>query len=197
MGDGERSKMYKETQSSIIKILDKGLSIDKNIYMNQLVLIKNDITAKDENVRKAALDMLDFLLSLNVEDIQTEVIKILHDGTVNKFIQNCVLNSIKKKIICTISDDKFNFTEILTPWKNQNVNKLTNIIEDICLNDLPKNKCKHFFINNVIPTMMSINTNNDIRNTLTDMAFMLSTIVPISDLSSEELNIFLKEVNMK
>lgn len=43
--------------------------------------------------------------------------------------------------------------------------------------------------------MMAINTNNQIRDALIDIAFMMSTILPISDLSAEELETFLKNVN--
>lgn len=43
--------------------------------------------------------------------------------------------------------------------------------------------------------MMAINTDNQIRDALIDIAFMMSTILPISDLTVDELESFLKNVN--
>lgn len=124
MSGTEKCRMYKETQSSIKKLLEKGLNLDKNIYMNQIVLIKKDVTSNDEDVRKTALDMLNYLLRLNIEEIEVELIKILQDNTANIFIQNCILKSIKQKVVDTISENKYNFSNILSPWKNQNTNKV-------------------------------------------------------------------------
>lgn len=126
MSGNEKCRMYKETQSSIKKLLEKGLKLDRNIYMNQIVLIKKDVTSNDENVRKTALEMLNFLLRLNIEQIEVELIKVLHDNAVNKFIQNCILKSIKQKVVDTISENKYNFTNILSAWKDQNTTKVGN-----------------------------------------------------------------------
>ncbi|KAJ8959873.1 hypothetical protein NQ318_011608, partial [Aromia moschata] len=197
MSDMEKCKIYKEIQSSVKSLLDKGTSVDRNVYESQLISLKTDLAAKNENVRKAALEFLNFLLTLYVGDIQSHILKVLLDSSVNRLVQNCVLKSIKKNVIDAILEDKFDFTEMLLPWKNQNVNKLTNIIEEVCLNDLSREKCKEFFIGKVITAMMDLSTDNEIRNILTDMAFMLSTIVPISDLSPVELEMFLKDVNTK
>ncbi|XP_018560984.1 telomere-associated protein RIF1 [Anoplophora glabripennis] len=195
MSGNEKCRMYKETQCSIKKLLEKGLKLDRNIYMNQIVLIKKDVTSNDENVRKTAIEMLNFLLCLNNEEIQVELIKIFHEDTVNKFIHNCILKSIKQKVVDCISEKKYNFTNILSSWRNQNTNKLINIIEDVCVNIVPKDRCKIFFINTVIPAMMAINTNNEIRDALIDIAFMMSTVLSIGELSSEERELFLRHVN--
>lgn len=127
MSANEKCRMYRDTQCSINKLLEKGHKLDRNIYMNQIVLIKKDVSSNDENVRKTALEMLNFMLRLNIEEIEVELIKILHDNTVNKSIQNCILKSIKQKVVDSISE-KYNFTSVLSPWKNQNTNKVRKII---------------------------------------------------------------------
>ncbi|KAG5866396.1 hypothetical protein JTB14_025987 [Gonioctena quinquepunctata] len=177
MSSKDRQKMYKETQSSIIRMMEK------------------DVASSDEAVKRAALNMLEFLLNTKSEHVQTEIIKRLNDNTENKIIQSLFEDSVKKRLSDSIRK-KEKIVEILSPWQNQNITLLTNIVEDICLN-LPRDKCKYFFVNEVIHAMMSTNTDENVRNILIDIAFTLTTIVPISELTSQELSSFLEVVNNK
>ncbi|CAH1156235.1 unnamed protein product [Phaedon cochleariae] len=191
-----KQKKFKEDLSSIPTMLENNPAIDQTHIPNQIILIKTDLMSQDEIIRKRALDMLESLLNQKTLEVQTEIVKLLNEDSENEIFHSLIGKSVKKEIIDNIMKAQ-NFTDILLPWQNLNTMKLNSLLEDVFSNELPKEKCKYFFMSKVIPAMMLLNTEKTLRNTYIEIAFLLSRIIPISELTAEELEKFLKEINTK
>ncbi|CAH0556055.1 unnamed protein product [Brassicogethes aeneus] len=192
----ERCKIYTDSKLSIQKILSKKDDIDENVIKNQLILIKNDlISPKDESVRRSALEMLEFLVD-NVKSVilETEVIKLVNSQILSQNTKDCIVLALKESIFKSVQNDTFNLTQLLALWKNQNILKLVSIIEELFKEDLSKEMTKKVFLNNIIPDLMNINTNNEIRNVLIVTAYKLIHLVPSSELTTADYQEFVKSV---
>lgn len=70
-------------------------------------------------------------------------------------------------------------------------------MKEICTNEIPNDVCKDFFLENVVSPMMSLEHETQMRDNLIEVAFTLCPLVPVTDLSQNEYQIFLKEVYSK
>nr|CAI5862876.1 unnamed protein product [Callosobruchus analis] len=189
-------QFYKDARAKVEASVASNQPLEIPLIMKCLALIKDDVEGSSQATRAAATDMLLFLMGVKSAEVQTEVMKFTQENSGDEVLQKCIINSLRKVVLDRIigGDGFLEMLQVWLPYKD----KIPLVVEEICKSHIPPDKCKHLFLNTIIPSMMTEeNLDVDVRTVLIDLAFRLSCIVPISNLNPDEADVFLKNIGTR
>ncbi|CAH0556053.1 unnamed protein product [Brassicogethes aeneus] len=191
----QRCKHYKDLKLHIQKHLDDKVCIDVGFFnMHLSVVRKNLIDEPGSAVADAALDFLEHCLKISNDDNLNSVLKefvIKNDPG----LQQGLNQAIRRSILKAIENNGFNIQDSVVIWKNYNLELFENAFDKLCREDLTRGKCKKLFMNFIIPSIMNMDIENDIRNILINISFTILPLAIICDLTDEEFEIFSASVS--
>ncbi|CAH1990199.1 unnamed protein product [Acanthoscelides obtectus] len=195
MNQTARLQFYNDVRAKMEKCIASKQTLETPSIIKCLQLIKDDIRDSNQATKSAAVDMLVFLMGVKTAEVQTEIMKFIQESPDDEVLQSFV-NSLETVVLNTIVGGH-NFIETLQaamPYKE----KIPAVVEKICKTNIPPEKCKELFLHTIIPSMMTENTiDADFRTVLVETAFRFTTIMPITNLTTDEVDTFLKNLSSK